>query len=138
MLLTKFTFFITIILVSFISFSCSHPLDCSKVKNGKFFYYSKIDRRKVFIDRIDSLQLETDSKKNEVIRSKIVWLNDCKFQMFINAFSETKLSIEDSLYALKPATIDIVDITSDFYICIAKFSTSKQYLEFRDTMYFQK
>ncbi len=135
---TKLIFIVFSILISFSSFNCTPSLDCSKVKNGRFFYFSKIDRRKVFIERIDSLQIEIDSKSNEVLRNKIVWQSDCKMQMFVNAFSQTKLSKEDSLYSTKPATIEIVDVRSNFYICIAKFSTSKREYELRDTMYFQK
>jgi len=133
-----YLFFLFFILVSYSSFNCTQPIDCLKVKNGKFFYFSKLDRRKVTIERIDSLQIEIDPKSAEPLRSKIVWLNDCKMQMFVNAFSQTKLSQEDSLYATKPATIEIIDVRSDFYICLAKFSTSKREYEFRDTMFFQK
>ena len=134
----KATFIITAILISLVSFNCSQSMDCSKVKNGKFFYYSKIDRRKISIERVDSLQIESDLKNNMILRSKIIWQTDCKFQMFVNAFSEPKLTKEDSLTATKAATIEIVGVTAQFYICILKFSSSKKDYELRDTMYFQK
>jgi len=129
---------VLIILVSFISFNSSHFIDCSKVKNGKFYYFAKLDGRKVFIERIDSLQIETDAKTNKVLRSKIIWQNECKFQLFVNALSGFKLSKEDSIKASKPTLIEITGVYSDFYTCIVKFSTLKRDYELKDTMYFQK
>ncbi|MBL7702073.1 MAG: hypothetical protein JNM14_07470 [Ferruginibacter sp.] len=128
----------TFLIVGFISLNCNQPQKCKKVKNGKFYYYAKMDGRKILIERIDSLQIETDAKRTEVLKSKIVWENDCKYKIFVNAFSDNKLTQEDSLLATKAGIIEIIDIKPDFYICTAKFSTSKKNYEFRDTMYYQK
>jgi hypothetical protein len=128
-------FFIIFILASF---ACSQPVDCSKVRNGKYYYFSKIDRRKVYIVRIDSLQIEIDPKGNQTLRSKIIWQNNCKFQLFVNALSETKLSKQDSIYATMPGTIEILDINSDFYICSVEFATLTKQYKYKDTMYIQK
>ena len=125
-------------LVSLNSFYCDHSLDCSKVKNGKFYYHAKMDGRKVFIERIDSLQIETDTKNNMVLKSKVIWQSGCKFQIFVNALSDSKLSQEDSIRASKPALVEITEVYSDYYTCLVKFSTSKRDYELKDTMYFQK
>jgi hypothetical protein len=120
------------------SINCKQINDCSKAKNGKFFYYSKFDRHKVFIERKDSLQTETDAQNNRVLKSKVIWEGDCKFLMFVNAFSETKLTQSDSLLSIKAIPIEIIKVTNDYYICTVKFSTAKKSYELTDTMYFQK
>lgn len=120
------------------SFACRQPIDCSKVRNGKYYYYSKADRTKVFIERLDSLQTEMDSERTQVIKSKIIWQNDCKFKLFVNALSDTKLSKQDSIYSTMPGTIEILDIRPDYYICSVEFSTMTRQFIYKDTMYFQK
>ena len=135
---SKTTFRLIAIPISLFLFNCRQPMSCDKIKNGKFFYYSKLNRSKILIERIDSLQIETDVKNNSILRSKIGWQNDCKFQIFVNALSNTKFTKQDSLLATNASTIEITHVTPYFYICIAKFSTSKKNYEFIDTMYMQK
>jgi hypothetical protein len=127
-----------LLLTSFIWHGCSQSVDCSKVKNGKFSYISKSDRRKVFIERYDSIQVEYDYIKKDTLKSRIVWQDDCKFQMFINAFSEAKPNSQDSFYATHPVIVEIVQVTHQYYICKVNFSTGKRDIELRDTMYIQK
>jgi len=135
---SKLLLFLAVLPGSLILFSCIHRMDCSKVKNGKFYYYAKVDGRKIQIERKDSLQIEIDPNSNQILKSKIIWQDDCKFQMFVNAFSDTKLTKEDSLRASTAVPIEIVDIAPTYYVCIAKFSTSKKNYELRDTIYIQK
>src|SRR5438105_1243507 len=93
-------------LVCLASFNCSHPVDCSAVKNGKFFYYAKTDGRKVLIERKDSVQIETDQSSGKVEKSKIIWENDCTFKMYI-----------DPPLGPKPPLIEIISVNKDFYTC---------------------
>lgn len=134
----KFTTLSFLILCSVISWKCEQPIDCSKVKIGNFFYYAKLDGRKISIERKDSLQIEIDPKKNSILRSKMVWIDNCKFKMYVNAYSESKLDREDSILSTKAALIEILNITSDFYTCNVNFTTSKREYNLKDTIYFQK
>lgn len=134
----KLTTISFLLLLSLPSWNCEQPIDCSKVKNGKFFYYAKLDGRKISIERKDSLQIEVDPTKNSILRSKIVWVDKCRFKMYVNAYSESKLEREDSILATKVVTIEILNVTPDFYTCNVNFYTSKKEYNLKDTIYIQK
>ena len=121
-------------------FFCNNePITCEKVKNGRFFYYTKKNRQKINIDRFDSLQIETDAETGgSTLKNKIVWTGPCKFQLFLNALSETKLSKQDSIFATIPCDVEITFLGSEFYVCLAKMDAFGKHLEFRDTMYYRR
>ena len=129
-LISGLTFLTLIINVSF-----NVPPDCSKLKNGKFFYYLKPTNSKIYVERIDSLQIETNSIHKVLSRSKIVWKKSCSYIMYVNALSKTKLNASDSLLSTMPVTVDIIDVNREFYIFSGKITISKKPYEFRDTIY---
>ena len=130
LLIAFFLFFIT-------SFSLKNTNECDKVKNGKFYYYSKISRDKVDIERFDSIQLETNTNNGHLLRNKIIWKGDCKYDMFINALSNSKLKTTDSLIASTPATVEIKKIGTTYYICEWEMKILTKELVGTDTIYFQ-
>ena len=97
-----------IVIIAFLfpilSFNLTTPPECTKVKNGTFYYYSKISRDKVDIERFDSIQLETNTKNGQVLKNKIIWKRDCNYDMYINALSNSKLEKTDSLIATTPVS----------------------------------
>jgi len=122
----------------FLSFAYKNLTNCEKIKNGKFYYYAKKTREKINIERFDSLQLETNTKTGgSPIKSKIVWKTACKYDMFINALSESGLTRVDSIIAVTPSHVEIIFIGNAFYVCIAKMNIFNKNLEFRDTIYFK-
>ena len=120
--------------------SCNSMDDCSKVRNGSFYYYSKANDAKVFIERRDTIQIETNSKLDKVLKSKIVWKDNCSFDLFVNSLCETKLETLDSILAVNPARVEILSITANYYICKSKIDIDayKFHVETIDTMYFEK
>jgi hypothetical protein len=122
-----------------ISQSCRDVPNCEKIKNGKFHYFTKRTRERIDIERFDSLQLETDAKtEGSPLKSKIVWKGECKYDMFINAFTEFKLTGDDSIFATTPSHVSIIYIGDTFYVCIAKLDVFNRDIELRDTVYFNR
>jgi len=109
--------------------------DCSKIKNGNFYYYLKESRDKVDIERSGNLQLETVKKTGQILKNRIIWKSDCAYTMYINALSDSKLEKIDSLISTIPISVDIVKIVDRYYICRSKFSIMNVDKEITDTIY---
>jgi len=135
---TKFYLVFAACCMFFLSFTYKRLSDCSKIKNGKFYYYSKKSRDKVDIERFDSLQLETNIKTGLILKSKIFWKNDCRYDMYINALSNAKLDKLDSLIASIPASVEIINVQDSFYVCKTKMKIINKDIESTDTIYFKK
>jgi hypothetical protein len=136
---TKLCLLIVILTHLFITVSCKDITNCEQLKNGKFYYYTKGTREKIYIERLDSLQVETDSiLGSSPQKSKIIWKSDCKYDMYINAFTDSKLAGYDSVIAATPAHVDVVYIGDTFYVCIAKMNVLNKNIELRDTIYFNR
>jgi len=130
----KFFFVLVFIALS----GCAQKLNCSKLKNGKFYYYSFYARNIINIDRQDTLQIETESATGTILRSKIIWESDCDYKLYIGAMDPVQSSYKDSLISTIPFDCRVVFLSSDFYVC--KVSAKTPYFDFnkRDTIYFQK
>ena len=130
---------ISIFPLVFMLLVCKNPTDCEKIKNGKFYYYAKKTGEKINIERFDSVQLETEARTGgSPLKSKIAWKGDCKYDMFVNSLSETKLAGFDSIVALTPSHVEVIYIGNTFYVCIAKMEIFNKSMEFRDTVFFEK
>ncbi len=122
-----------------LSFGHKNFTNCEKVKNGKFYYYTKKTREKINIERLDSLQMEANADGGRVLfKSRIIWKGDCNYDMYINALSTTKLNSPDSLIAATPSHVEIIYVGSAFYICIVKMNVFDTNVQLRDTIYFKK
>ncbi len=132
-------YILAICILAYSSFCFKNTTNCSQLRNGRFYYFTKKSRERIDVYRQDSLQLETSSLKDDVpLKSKIVWKSNCEYDMFINALSDSPLTGDDSIIARTPANVKIIHIESAFYVCIAKLSVFDRDLEFRDTLFFTK
>ena len=129
---TNFLFF-----TCFTYLSYSTVLDCAEVKNGHFHYFTKLTHDRVEIERKDSLQIEIRPNGLE-LRSKITWKNDCMYNTFMNAFSTSKLSFQDSVISTIPIQFQINAVEKDYYVCTGKIESPGMYMEIRDTIYFDR
>ncbi len=57
--------------------------------------------------------------------------------MYINALSNSKLEQIDSLIATTPASVEIVSVSSAYYVCQWKMKISTKEIEGKDTIYFK-
>ena len=137
MINNKFWFVFIVFSVVILSFAFKDSSDCAKIKNGRFYYYLKRSRERVDIERFDSLQVETNTKNGNILKNKIVWKEDCKFEMYVNAFSDSKLTGLDSLLAATPSTVEITDLYPQYYVCKYKVTILNRNIEGTDTMYFR-
>ena len=128
---------LTVLWLCTLAFNTQNSKDCAKVKNGNFYYYSKVSRDKVEVQRQGDLQLETDTKTGLALKNKIIWTGDCSYNMYINAFSENKLNKIDSLISITPALVEIIDVQSDHYVCMWKLKVLNKDLQGIDTIYFK-
>lgn len=118
--------------------SCKNSYDCSKVKNGNFFYTSKIGRHKVEVLRFDSVQIEKDLTTGLILKSKVLWESDCQFKLFVNSLSESKLDSIDQIISQIPVNIQIVFVDKDFYISKGIAIVTNEKIEVIDTIYLRK
>jgi len=93
-------------------------------------------RDKVDLNRFDRIQIEKNMETGDILNSKIVWKNDCSFEMFINSLSKNKLEKIDSLIATIPLLVEIKFIGNEFYISDSKIEILNKTIESRDTIYF--
>jgi len=121
--------------------SCHVPTnssDCSKLKEGKFYYFTRLNRRKVLVDRHDSIQIETDTRTGDISKSKIIWKGKCEYEIFVDAYSPKKLSFRDSVFSTIPILITLSSVSSNFYVASGLVALPDKNVELRDTFYFQK
>lgn len=119
------------------AFNTRNVKDCAKIKNGKFYYYSKTSRDKVNIERQGNVQLEEDTKTGQVLKNKLTWTGDCSYELYINALSEDKLNKIDSLISITPTLVEITDVNSDYYVCMWKLTVLNKDFQGIDTIYIE-
>ena len=116
--------------------SCKDRLDCSSIKNGKFYYFTQIGRMKVSMQRTDSLQTEINPLNGAAVKSKVVWKDGCSFDMYPDYFAQAASKKLDTSTSGKPVRVDILYVGDKYYIGHVKMPVSDQ--EFKDTIYFDK
>lgn len=133
----KILFYLAYILLLPLYSNLTNPIkmDCSELKNGHFHYFMKLTKERVEIERRDSLQISIRADGQE-LRSKILWNDDCSYYVFMNAFSTTKLSFQDSIISTLPIKFKINAIEKDYYICTGTIESPGMQMEIRDTIYF--
>jgi hypothetical protein len=129
---------IGIVVLMIISLACKSLKDCEKIKTGNFYYYAKKTREKVNIQRNANMQQEFDDRTGDLIsKNKIVWKGDCKYDMFLNSLSDTKLTGDDSIIAATPAHVEIIEVKDSFYVCTVSLNIFNKEIRLKDTMYFE-
>src|SRR5690242_14108976 len=72
---------ITIFLISWIFIYCTIPKrDCSRIRNGHFYFNGKTTGVSYQIIRKDSLQMEINSKSKDTSFWKIDWIDGCSYK----------------------------------------------------------
>ncbi len=130
-------YLLAVSILAFSSFCYNDAKNCKDLRNGTFYYFTKKSRERIDVFRQDSLQLESTQNKDDVpLKNKIVWKSDCEFDMFINRFSDSPLTGDESILARTPANVKIIHVDSTFYVCIAKIHVFGEDIELRDTLFF--
>jgi len=84
---------------------------CKDFKTGKFALTDNKINGNYIIERNDSIQTETDLNKNATSKFKVIWVNDCEYQLHI---IEGPTEIMD-FYRGKTLTIRILETYKDSY-----------------------
>jgi len=121
--------------VLLLAFGYTDGTDCQKLRNGEFYYYSTPTRGRVEVKRQDSLQIEINPVTGDIVRSKIIWKNNCQYTLYVNAFSLSKLSKMDSLLSVTPGEVVITNITPRYYECKLTLKVFGKTFNKLDTIY---
>lgn len=126
------------ILIAALLLSCKSDLDCTRYKTGKFFNYSTVTKGKIFIERSDSIQTETDSVRGFTYKYKINWQSPCDYSII--AVSNSKLVSDgiDSFFQITPIKVTIVNGNSNYYIYSASVDSADKHLGILDTIWVSK
>lgn len=111
----KFLFLFTVIIIA----ACDakpRTKSCNDVRRGKFGFWGNDTGRKYFIERNDSVQIETDDMSGAVIKFYIKWPSPCEYELVFSKF--IKKGADSLNYKINPGTIrtKIIEINSEYYI----------------------
>ena len=83
--------------------------------------------------------MQTETRANGVVfKSKVLWKNDCTFDLYVNSLHEPRLTGDDSILASIPITVRIKYIGPQYYICESIMKRPGVSFELLDTMYLMK
>jgi hypothetical protein len=106
-------FFITVIF-----FGCSPSgvknSECKNFKNGQFILRAELNHTDYLLDRNDTIQIETNLKDKKVTKWKVVWTNQCTYELWYLAIPP--LSKQDSFFIIHPFVNKILVATKDYYV----------------------
>ncbi len=135
--MTYYIFFIFSLLAMLPGKRGTSDPECSKIKDGHFYYYAKEGSELVKVSRMDSIQVEL-RPNGEELRNRVIWKSDCSFDLFINAYSKIKLSYKDSILATIPVNIEIKSVEKEYYTCLCTMNIFGDTIEILDTLYFDR
>ena len=115
---------------------CRPSNNCSNIKYGKYYYFEKTTKHKIEVERDDTIQFERDLVTGSVMRSKIVWINKCQYQLFINVSPKSDLTFQKKEEI--PINIEIINVKDNFYSCKGTSYVDGKRFETLDTFYFNK
>ena len=129
-----------IIVSSIFHFACSSTpkFNCQKLIHGKFYYFTKKTREKILVERTGNTQIETDTTNSWIMKSKVDWTDNCKYDMYMNSLSDSTLDTFDSLVAATPSHVEITFVGDTFYVCLAEIEILNEVHSVIDTLYFSK
>jgi hypothetical protein len=109
---------IIIFFIAVIFFGCSSPgvknIECKNLKNGKFILRAQLNNTDYLLERKDSIQVETNLKDGKVTKWKVVWTNQCTYELWYLAVPP--LSKRDSFFIIHPFVNKILKATKDYYV----------------------
>ena len=132
---------LSLIFVVGVSFIVNPSSDCSRYKIGKFYVYNKVSKQKVYIERKDSLQIETNAETNDIIIMKVSWRNECEYELLFNYATPKEVSKSKRTQTVVETSVDIplrikiLSGTDDYYVYEA---TKQGFKPSRDTVWLVK
>ena len=122
-------------------FSCinkHNSINCNQFRNGKFELKGKKTGIKYWIERHDSVQLETDQETGKAIQMNIKWIDDCTYELSRLA------EISDTIYPggvkrikeYLPVKATIIIVKKNYYVFEAR--NDKYDFSYRDTIWVLK
>ena len=114
--------------------------DCGKYKTGKFFIYNKANRQRINIERMDSLQIETN-ESGDITVLKVNWTGACQYELFFNYMTPKEVSKSKDVQRAvdtngdSPFKIKILGGTESYYVYEASRIGLK---DLRDTVWLVK
>ena len=91
-------------------------MDCTDLKEGQFRLKQKLDGTIYFIERKDSMQIETNTTNGNIVKSRIKWTGLCECEILF--LSQTKNSSDSIIKFLqdKPMKSKILKVAKDYYV----------------------
>lgn len=130
----KYFVFCFLLISTIFVVSCKNPPECLRFKNGKFFTFSPVTKKKIVIERNDTLQIETDVVTKETMKSKIVWKSPCEYDIIAISNNKSYQDRIDTFFSITPITVTIIGNGKDFYVFKARLDSANKYIEYSDTI----
>ena len=115
--------------------------DCNQYMFGKFYFYNKVSKEQINIERTDSFQIETNATTGDITIMKVYWKNDCEYELVFNYMTPKEVSKAKRAMPIVEASADIplrikiLSGTDQYYL----FEASKKgFKPLRDTMWLVK
>jgi hypothetical protein len=90
--------------------------DCSELHAGKFEYRGFLEDSKIYIERSDTLQTETESISGVAMNFRITWVSPCEYTLKFLSFVDEKLAQEVEAEPIGMATSKVIKMTPNYYI----------------------
>jgi hypothetical protein len=120
-------------------FAQKRSLDCSRVKDGHFYNYSKGAKVWTEVFRNGTIHKEINLTTNDTSIYRIKWLKPCSFTMELikrtKPFEKGEKSVIESL----KITIQILEVTQNYFTYKAELKSSlyQKQLSFSDTAWYK-
>ena len=137
---TRFVPLFGAVVIAFFFISIKEMETCEKYKTGKFYFYNKVNKQKINIERRDSLQIETD-ENGDIIVLKVNWTGACAYELFFNYMTPKEVSkrVNDQkiveTMGNAPLQIKILSGTDSYYVFEAHKSG---FMNLKDTVWLVK
>jgi hypothetical protein len=90
--------------------------DCSRVKNGNFYFYPVNTQKGFRVDRKGAVQSEINLETRDTSFWKVNWENDCAFDLKFIRKSQAISDDEKSFYSAHVTVFKILSVTKDYYV----------------------
>ena len=94
----------------------TNQLDCKRFKRGVFLLKSPVDKTAWKIERLDSIQIETDLTTGIKSVRILRWLNDCEYELTIPDSKEKQGDNLDVKFRKPPIITQIVKTAKNYYV----------------------
>ena len=126
------TYILSISVFFIISWSCTGKKDCSKLRDGEFYYKGDSSFAGSIIKRNDSVQIVIDKKTGKRLEEKITWVDSCTYVLCPLPGTEYDSSSSD----LFPITVTVLGITKKYYT--VNITSRHDSTDFNDTVWISR